>query len=84
MQGITIRLKIIFTGEIDVGKTSFINRVTKDTIHSEFYQNTIGVDFVAKDYPIGKDTARVLLWDMVGGGSKFYLLKSQSRGIMAP
>jgi GTPase SAR1 family protein len=71
----------VFSGEINVGKTAFITRVTKDTFLEGLYQNTIGVDFVTKEYPIGKDSARVKLWDMAGGERKYLRLNSHYRGI---
>jgi len=49
MEGITIKVRVVFSGEINVGKTAFITRETKDTFHEGFYQNTIGVDFVTKE-----------------------------------
>jgi Ras-related protein Rab-6A len=59
--------KIVFVGNISVGKTSVINRYVHGS-YIEEYQPTVGIDFVTKSIYL-KETSQTLqiqLWDTAG------------------
>lgn len=59
------KYKLVFVGNICVGKTSLINRFMYDTFDSN-YQATIGIDFLSKTMYLGDRTVRLQLWDTAG------------------
>jgi small GTP-binding protein len=58
-------LKVVFTGDSGVGKTSLLRREAECTFTEE-HLATIGVDFRIKTYQVGKINAKVQLWDTAG------------------
>ncbi|KAL0481980.1 Ras-related protein Rab [Acrasis kona] len=65
-----ITFKIIVVGEVGVGKTSLVRRITRDVFNS-VYKPTIGVDFCITDVLYqGKVLLELQLWD-IGGQERF-------------
>lgn len=59
------KYKIVFLGDLSVGKTSIINQFmygTFDPVH----QPTIGIDFLSKTMYLDDRTIRLQLWDTAG------------------
>ena len=59
------KYKIVFLGDLSVGKTSIINQFmygTFDPVH----QPTIGIDFLSKTMYLEDRTIRLQLWDTAG------------------
>lgn len=57
--------KVVFLGDMSVGKSSIINRFmygTFDTVH----QPTIGIDFLSKTLNVDNRTIRLQIWDTAG------------------
>ena len=59
------KYKIVFVGDQSVGKTSIINRYTKDEFLLD-NQPTVGIDFVSKSIQYDAKTVRLQLWDTAG------------------
>ena len=57
--------KLVFLGDIYVGKTSIINRFMYESYDSN-YQATIGIDFLSKTLYLDDRTVRLQLWDTAG------------------
>jgi Ras-related protein Rab-7A len=60
-----ICFKIIIIGDLNVGKTSMINRYVYNTF-SERYKATIGVDLFKKDLKYKNNNVSLQLWDTAG------------------
>lgn len=61
----TKKYKIVFLGDLSVGKTSIINQFIYGTFdHS--HQPTIGIDFLSKTMYLDDRTIRLQLWDTAG------------------
>jgi Ras and EF-hand domain-containing protein len=58
-------LKIIVVGNSNTGKTSFVNKWTKNTF-SEHYKATIVSEFGYKIYEFKGKFYRIQLWDLAG------------------
>ena len=58
-------IKIIVIGDSATGKTSFVNKWTKDTF-SEQYKATIVSEFSFKVYEYKGKLYRIQLWDLAG------------------
>jgi small GTP-binding protein len=71
-------LKMVFVGDVAVGKTSFIIRVA-DNDFSE-YPNTVGVDFRVKMLEIQGKQLKIQLWDTAGQERFRTLTTSYFRG----
>ena len=59
------KYKLVFLGDIFVGKTALITRFMYDTFENN-YQATIGIDFLSKTMYLGDRTIRLQLWDTAG------------------
>jgi Ras-related protein Rab-6A len=59
------KFKLVFLGDIYVGKTSIINQFMYENFDSN-YQATIGIDFLSKTLNIGDKSMRLQLWDTAG------------------
>ena len=59
------KYKLVFLGDIYVGKTSIINQFMYETFDNN-YQATIGIDFLSKTIHIGDAPMRLQLWDTAG------------------
>jgi small GTP-binding protein len=58
-------LKIIVVGNSGTGKTSFVNKWTKNTF-SEHYKATIVSEFGYKIFELNGKFYRIQLWDLAG------------------
>jgi Ras-related protein Rab-6A len=59
------KYKLVFLGDVFVGKTSIVNRFMYDTFDAN-YQATIGIDFLSKTMYMEDRTVRLQLWDTAG------------------
>ena len=59
------KYKLVFLGDIYVGKTSIINQFMYENFDNN-YQATIGIDFLSKTLAIGDKSMRLQLWDTAG------------------
>lgn len=59
------RYKIIVVGDTNVGKTSIINKFTKDTFDQSMI-STIGIDFVTKQIIAKSKPVSLQIWDTAG------------------
>lgn len=59
------KFKIVFLGDLGVGKTSIINQFMYGTFDPN-HQPTIGIDFLSKTMYIDDRTFRLQLWDTAG------------------
>lgn len=57
--------KVIFLGDVGVGKTSLIHRLVHNTFDSN-YSETIGVDFLTKTIFKDNQVLKVEFWDTAG------------------
>ena len=57
--------KVVFAGDAAVGKTSFINRLTKGIFLSNL-SSTLGVDFQVKTIRVDDRNIAIQLWDTAG------------------
>jgi small GTP-binding protein len=57
--------KVVFAGDAAVGKTSFINRITKGIFVSNL-SSTLGVDFQVKTIRVDERNIALQLWDTAG------------------
>ncbi len=57
--------KVVFAGDAAVGKTSFINRITKGVFLSNL-SSTLGVDFQVKTILVDDRNIAIQLWDTAG------------------
>ena len=67
-------LKIIVIGNSGSGKTSFVNRWTKN-IFEESYKATIVSEFAFKVFQIDGKIYRIQLWDLAGQDSNATITK---------
>ncbi|CAN5951353.1 unnamed protein product, partial [Sphagnum jensenii] len=61
----TIKFKIVFIGDQNVGKSSIINRFIKNEFDISHHP-TVGIDFVSKNVIVADKTVRLQLWDTAG------------------
>ena len=59
------KYKLVFLGDIYVGKTSIINQFMYENFDTN-YQATIGIDFLSKTLNFGDKSMRLQLWDTAG------------------
>jgi Ras-related protein Rab-6A len=59
------KYKIVFLGDLGVGKTSIINQFINNTFDAT-HQPTIGIDFLSKTVYLDDRTIRLQLWDTAG------------------
>jgi Ras-related protein Rab-6A len=59
------KFKIVFLGDMSVGKTSVINQFMYGTFDPS-HQPTIGIDFLSKTMYLDDRTIRLQLWDTAG------------------
>ena len=58
--------KLILLGDVNVGKTTLINKFAKDDNAAGATNATVGVDFVKKEMRIGNKDVTIQLWDTAG------------------
>jgi small GTP-binding protein len=68
-------IKIILIGDSNVGKTSLIQRYMRDEF-TDYQFQTIGVDFVYRDYVYEGESYGIYIWD-TAGQEKFQSMVSQ-------
>ena len=91
----TIRYKLVFVGDINVGKTSVMNRFINNEFSGEydvnkinyiikiisfFTQATIGVDFATKNIEYKDNSIKLQIWDSAGQERYKALIPSYVRG----
>ena len=87
----TMRYKIVFVGDINVGKTSVMNRFISNEFSTDydvnyislmlyFKQATIGVDFAAKSIEYNNNSIKLQIWDSAGQERYKSLIPSYVRG----
>jgi Ras-related protein Rab-6A len=59
------KYKLVFLGDIYVGKTSIINQFMYENFDTN-YQATIGIDFLSKTLTLNDRSLRLQLWDTAG------------------
>lgn len=72
----TLQFKIIFLGDSNVGKTSFITRFTEDTFN-ESHITTIGIDYRIKNLVKDDKKVKLQVWDTAGQERYRSVAKSQ-------
>ena len=84
-----IRYKIVFVGDICVGKTSIMNRFILNEFSDEYdviiflilyFQSTIGVDFATKMIEFRNNSIKLQMWDSAGQERYKALIPSYVRG----
>ncbi len=75
----TAFMKIVLTGDPDVGKTSLIHRFVEDTFSQE-YLPTLGFQIFVKTMKINDRIVDFQIWDVGGGQSFRFVRKSYYRG----
>ena len=73
------RQKIIFTGDIAVGKTSIINSIMDQKFSAE-YEPSIGVDFFSKTIRYKGKLIKLQIWDSAGQEKFRSLIPNYIRG----
>lgn len=74
-----VRYKIVFVGDISVGKTSIMNRFIENKF-SEIYDPSIGVDFHSKVLMYKNKQIKLQFWDSAGQEKYRSLIPSYVRG----
>lgn len=59
------KFKIVFLGDMGVGKTSIIDRFIRDEFDSA-NNPTVGIDFLSRNFTLHSATYRLQLWDTAG------------------
>lgn len=75
----TSRHKIVFVGDVSVGKTSIMNRFIEGTFN-EIYDPSIGVDFHAKTISFRDEQIKLQFWDSAGQEKYKSLIPTFVRG----
>lgn len=73
------KYKLVFLGDVYVGKTSIITRFMYETFDNN-YQATIGIDFLSKTLYLDDRTVRLQLWDTAGQERFRTLIPNYIRG----
>lgn len=76
---ITIRYKVVIVGDVSVGKSSLISRLT-DNKFKEEYEPSIGVDFASKCIKHKDRLLKMQIWDTAGQEKYKSLIPSYIRG----
>ena len=74
--------KIILLGESAVGKTSIINRLTKDTF-SNLTISTVNEFYIEKEFKIKDDKIILQIWDTAGQEKFRSIVKNYYKGAAA-
>ena len=72
-------IKIIIIGNSGVGKTSFVNKWTKNTFNESSSKSTIGSEFVHKIFENNGTIYNVQLWDIAGQDKNIMVTKYFAR-----
>ena len=88
----TVRYKIVFVGDISVGKSAVVNRFIKNSFSGDYdvnknliflnmnIQATIGVDFFSKRIDYKNNSLKIQIWDSAGQERYKSLIPSYVRG----
>ena len=87
----TLRYKLVFVGDISVGKTAIVNRFIKNNFSGGYdvkkinflnlnLQATIGVDFATKNIDYKNNSLKLQIWDSAGQERYKSLIPSYVRG----
>ena len=71
--------KIVFIGDVSVGKTSIMNRIVENKF-KDYYEPSIGVDFHAKTITFRDEQIKLQFWDSAGQEKYKSLIPSYVRG----
>ncbi len=74
-----IRYKIVFIGDVSVGKTSIMNRIVENKF-KDYYEPSIGVDFSTKIIKHRGKTIKLQIWDSAGQERYKGLIPSYIKG----
>lgn len=77
--GSTIRYKAVIVGDVAVGKSSFIQRLTENKF-KDSYEPSIGVDFSSKVIKFKSTFFKFQFWDTAGQEKYKSLIPSYLRG----
>lgn len=75
----SIRYKIVFIGDVSVGKTSMMNRIVENKF-KEYYEPSIGVDFSTKIIKHKGKSIKLQIWDSAGQERYRGLIPSYIKG----
>lgn len=75
----TTRFKVVFLGDISVGKTSIITRFSENQ-YKENYEASIGVDFTSKTIRYRGKYIKLQMWDTAGQEKYKSLIPAYIRG----
>ena len=81
-----ILIKTILVGDSETGKTSFVDRLTRNTFN-DISPLTIGIDFSIKSYDFSQDTGsyinkvKICLWDTAGQERYHSIVESYFRNV---
>lgn len=73
------RHKIVFVGDVAVGKTAIISRFI-DNKYKENYEASIGVDFCSKNLRYQGKNVKIQIWDSAGQERYKALIPTYIRG----
>ncbi|KAE8598666.1 hypothetical protein XENTR_v10016900 [Xenopus tropicalis] len=71
-------VKLVMTGDSDVGKTCILTRFTENTLPS--YISTVGIDFKTKTIHVAETALKLQIWDTAGQERFHTLSVSYFRG----
>ncbi|KAH0785985.1 Rab family GTPase [Histomonas meleagridis] len=74
-----ISMKLIFLGDVAVGKTCLVNRIVKGT-YNESYKQTVGAQFLPIQTQINGNDIKVQVWDTSGQDDYFTVVRAYFRG----
>lgn len=76
---ISMKYKVVFIGDVAVGKTSIITRIAENRF-KEYYEPSIGVDFLSRMVKYKDKIIKLQLWDTAGQEKYKSLIPSYVRG----
>lgn len=76
---VSMKYKIVFIGDVAVGKTSIITRIAENKFRDS-YEPSIGVDFLSRSVKYKEKLIKLQLWDTAGQEKYKSLIPSYIRG----
>ena len=77
--GDAVKYKIVFVGDVAVGKTSLMKRIITNK-YDETYEPSIGIDFSSKKISYKSKTIKLQIWDSAGQEKYKGLIPAYIRG----